>query len=701
MSTTASNTSEPTVNPVAPIAVVAPVVPITVVAPVVPATTTPPIAPITAAPPAVTAIPACITPMSSGSHTLGSFAHLPMLTKDNYQDWQAAIKAYLTGYRHVRVITRTCDATTSALVDPVCPMDATELEAWETSEGIAMGVIASTMYKLHGDLVTEHEGGSPLTLWKVIESQHLNKDISLCHQAWTLLFTHCQGPDDDYIDYWRRGADIKANLDRITPTNLTGRQVINEIYLFAQVYGLCTEDPLRHRYVSQALPSINEVYDSFLRLLTNKKTWAQVESVNAAFTVKCFHCVQPGHVAKDCPHAEALDKLVSQWNTNYSNRKAKWSKGRSQQGGGTPSSSNATSANAATTASPSANMNSNYNNNSNNSSAPTLPHESTGVATSFHSSQSLSADGWLVDSGATCTMTSNRNTFTSLRPDHQAIWLVDGRLIYSEGIGPIRFLSSCGYHILIENVLFVPSLTASLFASNRFAREHRRVYTESMEYPLRRWINHQSGATEFTATMNSNDLAYLDWKLVHSIESAKVSLAELHTRLNHLPRSEIKCLIHSRALAGLPDRVMNDSSDKFCEDCVNGKLTRAPHTRLAACVERLLVYSLIFMALCLCAAGVDTYIGSPSSMTTPVSLPYTLLWRKWTSSMRSGNTKRGRKISPAIESAYCVMIREESTLGRILTIFWLGLGSRESTPFGIHLSKLALRSGWIILSPKE
>ena len=518
MSTTASNTSEPTVNPVAPVAVVAPVVP---------AATTPPVAPVTTAPPAVAAVPACITPMSSDSCTLGSFAHLLMLTKDNYQDWQAAVKAYLTRYRHIRVITRMHDAMTGALVDPVRPMDATELEAWETSEGIAMGVIASTVYKLHGDLVAEHEGGSPLALWKAIESQHLNKDISLRHQAWTLLFAHRQGPDDDYINYWRRGADIKANLDRIMPTNLTGRQVINEIYLFVQVYSLRTEDPLCHRYVSQALPSIDEVYDSFLRLLTDKKTQAQVESVNAAFMAKCFHCLQPRHVAKDCPHAEALDKLVSQWNTNYSNCKAKWSKGRSQQGGGTPSSSNATSANMAATASPSANTNIHYNNNSN--SAPTLPHESAGVATSFHSSQSLSADSWLVDSGATCTMTGNRNAFTSLRPDRRAIQLADGRLIYSEGVGPIRFLSSCGYHILIENVLFIPSLAASLFASNRFAQEHRHVYTESMEYPLRRWINHQSGATEFTATMNSNDLAYLDWKPVHSIESANVSLAKLHT----------------------------------------------------------------------------------------------------------------------------------------------------------------------------
>ena len=85
--TAASNTSVPTVNTVTPVAVVAPVV------------------------------PAAVTPsMTSESCTLGSFAHLPMLSKDNYQNWQHAVKAYLMGYRHVRVITRMRDAMTGALV---------------------------------------------------------------------------------------------------------------------------------------------------------------------------------------------------------------------------------------------------------------------------------------------------------------------------------------------------------------------------------------------------------------------------------------------------------------------------------------------------------------------------------------------------------------------------------------------------------
>ena len=65
------------------------------------------------------------------------------------------------------------------------------------------------------------------------------------------------------------------------------------------------------------------------------------------------------------------------------------------------------------------------------------------------------------------------------------IRLADGRIIHSKGIGPIRFLSNRAYVIEINDVLFVPSLTASLFALNRFAHERRNTFSETVEFPLR------------------------------------------------------------------------------------------------------------------------------------------------------------------------------------------------------------------------
>ena len=196
------------------------------------------------------------------------------------------------------------------------------------------------------------------------------------------------------------------------------------------------------------------------------------------------------------------------------------------------------------------------------------------------------ADVWLVDSGATSSMSSHRSIFLGLKPDRRAIRLANGSVIYSEGLGSIRFSSNCGYYVTIHNVLYVPSLSSSLFASNRFAREHRDSYSEVLDFPQRRWVNRLTGATEFTATIQSDDLAYLDWVASPSADRASVTISELHSRLNHLPHSAVRRLLLDKPVNGLPASVAGSSSGDFCEDCVNGKLTRAPHTKLAARAER-------------------------------------------------------------------------------------------------------------------
>ena len=114
--------------------------------------------------------PSCTTPVSTPctmssdtSCMLGSYSHLPMLMRDNYQGWQMAVKVFHTPYNHVHVITRTWGPTGN-LVNPVRLTDMAELKAWETSEGITMGIVAGTSYVLHPNIVAKHEGRSVLAL---------------------------------------------------------------------------------------------------------------------------------------------------------------------------------------------------------------------------------------------------------------------------------------------------------------------------------------------------------------------------------------------------------------------------------------------------------------------------------------------------------------------------------------------------------
>ena len=173
-----------------------------------------------------------------------------------------------------------------------------------------------------------------------------------------------------------------------------------------------------------------------------------------------------------------------------------------------------------------------------------------------------------------------RDAFFSLAPDRRPIRLADGKLVYSEGVGIIHFQLTRGFIIIIDSILFVPSLSVSLFSPNRFARTHCTTHSEVTDYPICKWLNHSTGAVEFTATIGPDDLAYVDWCPVRSSESASVSMADLHARLNHLPFNSLQQLIHGKSVDSIPDHVSAPDGDAFCEDCINGKRTGCAGGRL-------------------------------------------------------------------------------------------------------------------------
>jgi len=234
------------------------------------------------------------------------------------------------------------------------------------------------------------------------------------------------------------------------------------------------------------------------------------EMANVAFDGWCYMCKGTGHIAANCPHHEAITQLIVRWNaaSTCGCGKGKWKNNIPRH------------ANAATPS----------------DTATSQPMKETArVATLFLSSSSHLPNNWLCDSGASSTMRSTCSAFWNLKPDHWPIRLADGKVVYSEGLGSIAFHSKCGYIMTIHDTLFVPCLPTSLFTANKFARHHRHTLSEIMEYPKRKWVNWHTGATELTATIQENDLAYLDWKVILNNKAANITIKELHVCLNHLP----------------------------------------------------------------------------------------------------------------------------------------------------------------------
>lgn len=77
-----------------------------------------------------------------------AYAHVPILTKDNYQQWALKVKAFLGTNDHVRVIRRMIVGLVE--VDPIAPDPAdASYEKWVKSEQVALSLIITDRSDRH------------------------------------------------------------------------------------------------------------------------------------------------------------------------------------------------------------------------------------------------------------------------------------------------------------------------------------------------------------------------------------------------------------------------------------------------------------------------------------------------------------------------------------------------------------------------
>ena len=273
---------------------------------------------------------------------------------------------------------------------------------------------------------------------------------------------------------------------------------------------------------------------ALLRFDTGRKlAKSSLEQAHGALGSSCWACGDKEHIQCDCPRQEAFQQFITKQKGTSNGSSGRYCRGKARND--TKANANATDATAA---------------NANTTSADRT-HETTGVATLFLSNELRIADVWLCDSGASSSMSGDRSVFRRLTADRRLVRLADGKVIYSKGLGTIDFLSNLSYVVSIHNALFIPSLSVNLFSANKFAKEHRDTHSETTEYPKHRWINRHTSAVEFTAMIQANDLAYLDWKVAPQAKSVNVSMEELHARLNHLPFPALCHLVRTGSVNGV------------------------------------------------------------------------------------------------------------------------------------------------------
>ncbi|KFD60150.1 hypothetical protein M514_27678 [Trichuris suis] len=180
---------------------------------------------------------------------------------------------------------------------------------------------------------------------------------------------------------------------------------------------------------------------------------------------------------------------------------------------------------------------------------------------------------WLVDSGASSRMTSEKTFFKSLRPYKQQIYLANGASVYTAGIGDgwlqCRLPNGRMQQVQLKNVLYVPVIQGNLLSVRQIVQHGFRVIFEDTACTVSR----RSRVVAYAVRHGS--LYELD--CVAAEDSARVAtsatcLHRWHRRLGHRDLSGIKRLLSEGLATGIDVKMCGKSV--ICESCVKGKITQ-------------------------------------------------------------------------------------------------------------------------------
>ena len=251
--------------------------------------------------------------------------------------------------------------------------------------------------------------------------------------------------------------------------------------------------------------------------------------------LRCYHCGQAGHFHRDCPKRKQR---------NNSEHKAKTVVGKPPE-----------------------------------VKLDDHPRESAFATCTSASSKGLpQVDKWLVDSGASSHMTSNKKTLANFREfkKPEKVGLGDGHTVDAIGVGNVyirmQLAKGESKEFVIHKVLYVPNLACNLFSVRTAASKGKSVKFIDDKC----WIYNRAGDVCGMGSL-VDKLYHLDCELVPS-ESVSVAFEKSrvidlwHQRLGHPGKQRLSLTVNKQLVSGINVSKMEELS--FCEGCVEGKIHR-------------------------------------------------------------------------------------------------------------------------------
>lgn len=184
---------------------------------------------------------------------------------------------------------------------------------------------------------------------------------------------------------------------------------------------------------------------------------------------------------------------------------------------------------------------------------------------------------WILDSGATSHMTSNRNFFTSFNSDEKGHVLLadEGEAVKVDGKGSgiIKYCANNGevIDVRVDNVLYIPRLSSNLLSVKKLTNNGFKVIFEKDVCSIIK-----EGALKVYAKCLNNLYQLPTIDKVYTVTGLKHSENCQHTwhkRFGHRDIEAIKQLENGLA-TGI--EIKDCGIRETCESCMKGKMSRIP-----------------------------------------------------------------------------------------------------------------------------